>query len=127
MASPEQDLCLSRASFCPEKGQNYALARQKSISQLDGFQTRNLTTPNSKSDYPKLEIRLSKARSLTTENSVLEVRSIKLRDEKNKLSHERQKSCFMADHPVIVTTYGLAKNEYSSRIQRVITMDDLFL
>ena len=32
----------------------------------------------------------------------------------------------MADHPVIVTTYGLAKNEYSSRIQRVITMDDLF-
>ena len=54
-------------------------------------------------------------------------RSIKLRDEKNKLSHERQKSCFMADHPVIVTTYGLAKNEYSSRIQRVITMDDLFL
>lgn len=31
-----------------------------------------------------------------------------------------------AIHPVIVTTYGLAKNEYSSRIQRVITMDDLF-
>lgn len=31
-----------------------------------------------------------------------------------------------AIHPVIVTTYGLAKNEYSSKIQRVITLDDLF-
>lgn len=31
-----------------------------------------------------------------------------------------------AIHPVIVTTYGLAKNEYSSKIQNVITMDDLF-
>lgn len=31
-----------------------------------------------------------------------------------------------AIHPVIVTTYGLANNEYSSRIQRVITLDDLF-
>lgn len=32
-----------------------------------------------------------------------------------------------AIHPVLVTTYGLAKNEYSSRILRVITMDDLFV
>lgn len=31
-----------------------------------------------------------------------------------------------AIHPVIVTTYGLAKNEYSSRIQNVVTMEDLF-
>lgn len=31
-----------------------------------------------------------------------------------------------AIHPVIVTTYGLAKNEYSSKIQNVITMDKLF-
>lgn len=31
-----------------------------------------------------------------------------------------------AVHPVIVTTYGLTSNEYSSRIQRVITLDDLF-
>ena len=31
-----------------------------------------------------------------------------------------------AIHPVIVTTYGLSTNEYSSRIQRVITLDDLF-
>ena len=31
-----------------------------------------------------------------------------------------------AIHPVIVTTYGLSANEYSSRIQRVITLDDLF-
>ena len=31
-----------------------------------------------------------------------------------------------AIHPVIVTTYGLAQNEYSSRVQNVITMDDLF-
>lgn len=31
-----------------------------------------------------------------------------------------------AIHPVIITTYGLANNEYSSKIQRVITLDDLF-
>ena len=31
-----------------------------------------------------------------------------------------------AIHPVIVTTYGLTKNEYSSRVQNVITLDDLF-
>ncbi len=31
-----------------------------------------------------------------------------------------------AIHPVIVTTFGLVPNEYSSRIQRVITLDDLF-
>lgn len=80
------------------------------MSQLDEYQTRNQTVESLKFDNRKLSFR-----------------SIKLRDEKNKLSHERQKSCFMADHPVIVTTYGLAKNEYSSRIQRVITMDDLFL
>lgn len=31
-----------------------------------------------------------------------------------------------AIHPIIVTTYGICPNEYSSKIQRVITMDDLF-
>lgn len=31
-----------------------------------------------------------------------------------------------AIHPVIVTTYGLVKNEYSGKIQNVVTMDDLF-
>ncbi len=31
-----------------------------------------------------------------------------------------------AIHPVIVTTYGLVANEYSSRIQCVITLDDFF-
>lgn len=29
-------------------------------------------------------------------------------------------------HPTLVTTYGLTQNEYSGRIQRVVTMDDLF-
>lgn len=29
-------------------------------------------------------------------------------------------------HQVLVTTFGLHKNEYSGRIQKVITMDDLF-
>ena len=60
-----------------------------------------------------------------------------------KLSHERTKKRFVAEfsaqklvldkvrgrraiHPVIVTTYGLTRNEYSSKIQKVITMDDLF-
>lgn len=27
---------------------------------------------------------------------------------------------------VLVTTYGLKKNEYSSRFQKVITLEDLF-
>ncbi len=34
--------------------------------------------------------------------------------------------CKEAIHPTIVTTYGLAANKYSSSIQRVVTMDDLF-
>lgn len=29
-------------------------------------------------------------------------------------------------HPTLVTTYGLKVNMYSNRIQRVVTMDDLF-
>ncbi len=32
-----------------------------------------------------------------------------------------------AIHPVIVTTYGLASNEYSSKIQNVVTLDNLFV
>lgn len=31
-----------------------------------------------------------------------------------------------AIHPVLVTTYGLAKNTYSGKIQNVVTIDDLF-
>lgn len=29
-------------------------------------------------------------------------------------------------HPTLVTTYCLVQNEYSGRVQRVVTMDDLF-
>lgn len=38
----------------------------------------------------------------------------------------RETKCRKSVHPVIVTTYGLASNEYSNQIQNVITMDDLF-
>lgn len=31
-----------------------------------------------------------------------------------------------AIHPVLVTTYGLVENKYSSNIQEVVTLDDLF-
>ena len=31
-----------------------------------------------------------------------------------------------AHYSVLVTTYGLEKNEYSSKFQKVLTMDDLF-
>ncbi|MGN0907965.1 MAG: hypothetical protein ACI4NM_12530 [Bullifex sp.] len=31
-----------------------------------------------------------------------------------------------AIHPTLITTYGLAENSYSSDIQAVITLDDLF-
>ena len=34
--------------------------------------------------------------------------------------------CRKAIHTTIVTTYGLTHNEYSGRIQNVLTMDDLF-
>ena len=34
--------------------------------------------------------------------------------------------CRKALHTTLVTTYGLAKNEYSGRIQNVVTMDSLF-
>ncbi len=34
--------------------------------------------------------------------------------------------CRKSLHPTLVTTYGLVQNEYSGRIQRVVTMDDLF-
>ena len=34
--------------------------------------------------------------------------------------------CRKALHTTLVTTYGLVKNEYSGRIQNVITMDSLF-
>ena len=46
---------------------------------------------------------------------------------RNKLqTFIQQTSCRKAVHPVIVTTYGLTRNEYSGIIQKVITMDDLF-
>ena len=34
--------------------------------------------------------------------------------------------CRKSLHPTLVTTYGLKQNEYSGRIQNVVTMDDLF-
>lgn len=35
-------------------------------------------------------------------------------------------NCKKALHLTLVTTYGLKRNEYSGRVQKVITMDDLF-
>jgi len=34
--------------------------------------------------------------------------------------------CRKSLHPTLVTTYELIQNEYSRRIQNVVTMDDLF-
>ena len=34
--------------------------------------------------------------------------------------------CRKSLHPTLVTTYGLKQNEYSGRVQNVVTMDDLF-
>ena len=46
---------------------------------------------------------------------------------RNKLSvfaEETKTKCSL--HLTLITTYGLKRNEYSDRVQRVVTMDDLF-
>ena len=46
---------------------------------------------------------------------------------RNKLStFEEETKCRKSLHLTLVTTYGVKCNEYSSRVQNVVTMDDLF-
>ena len=47
---------------------------------------------------------------------------------RNKIAaYKRLTRCKEAIHPVLVTTYGLTANKYSHIIQKVITLDDLFM
>ena len=47
---------------------------------------------------------------------------------RNKIAAYKQLTrCKEAIHPVLVTTYGLTANKYSHIIQKVITLDDLFM
>lgn len=46
---------------------------------------------------------------------------------RNKINaFQTETKCRSSIHLTIVTTYGLVRNEYSGRIQNVVTMDDLF-
>lgn len=46
---------------------------------------------------------------------------------RHKLStFQEETRCKNALHLTLITTYGLKFNEYAGRIQKVITMDDLF-
>ena len=46
---------------------------------------------------------------------------------RNKIAtYQRLTHCKDSIHPILVTTYGLIANKYSSLIQKLVTMDDLF-
>ena len=46
---------------------------------------------------------------------------------RNKIAiYQRLTRCKESIHPILVTTYGLAPNKYSSLIQKTVTMEDLF-
>lgn len=47
---------------------------------------------------------------------------------RNKIAvYQNLTRCKEAIHPVLITTYGVVANKYSHSVQRVITMNDLFM